>query len=77
MKEVVEAVYENGVLRPLRRLAVEDGRRVRLTVEAEQQDNIHSPDEARSVYDFSDLAGRLKWRGDALEEQRRIRDEWR
>jgi hypothetical protein len=27
-------------------------------------------------YDFSDLAGRLKWSGDAVEAQRRIRDEW-
>jgi len=27
-------------------------------------------------YDFSDLAGRLNWRGDALTQQRRWRDEW-
>lgn len=27
-------------------------------------------------YDFSDLAGKLQWRGDALAEQRRLRDEW-
>lgn len=27
-------------------------------------------------YDFSDLAGKLQWRGDALTEQRRMRDEW-
>ena len=27
-------------------------------------------------YDFSDLAGRLQWTGDAVEEQRRLRDEW-
>ena len=27
-------------------------------------------------YDFSNLAGRLEWRGDALAEQRRLRDEW-
>ncbi len=25
-------------------------------------------------YDFSDLAGKLKWKGDAVVEQRRIRD---
>ena len=29
-----------------------------------------------SGYDFSDLAGRLKWRGDAVAAQRAIRDEW-
>ena len=27
-------------------------------------------------YDFSDLAGRLEWRGDAVAEQRRLRNEW-
>ena len=27
-------------------------------------------------YDFSDLAGRLQWTGDAMAEQRRLRDEW-
>lgn len=27
-------------------------------------------------YDFSDLSGRLQWDGDALSEQRRLRDEW-
>jgi hypothetical protein len=26
--------------------------------------------------DFSDLVGKLEWRGDALAEQRRLRDEW-
>jgi hypothetical protein len=27
-------------------------------------------------YDFSDVAGRLQWAGDAVAEQRRLRDEW-
>lgn len=27
-------------------------------------------------YDYSDLTGRLQWRGDAVAEQRRLRDEW-
>jgi hypothetical protein len=30
----------------------------------------------RSKYDFSDLVGRLKWRGDAVAEQRSLRNEW-
>jgi hypothetical protein len=29
-----------------------------------------------SRYDFSDLTGKLEWKGDAIEEQRRLRDEW-
>ncbi len=27
-------------------------------------------------YDFSDLIGKLEWEGDALAEQRKLRDEW-
>jgi len=27
-------------------------------------------------YDFSDLAGKLNWQGDAVAEQRTLRDEW-
>ncbi len=27
-------------------------------------------------YNFSDITGKLEWRGDAVEEQRKIRDEW-
>ncbi len=28
------------------------------------------------TYDFSDLAGQLTWRGDAVTTQRALRDEW-
>jgi histidinol-phosphate/aromatic aminotransferase/cobyric acid decarboxylase-like protein len=31
---------------------------------------------ATPPYDFSDLAGQLSWRGDAVAEQRALRDEW-
>lgn len=27
-------------------------------------------------YDFSDLVGKLQWNGDALAEQKKLRDEW-
>jgi hypothetical protein len=30
----------------------------------------------RQHYDFSDLAGRLAWQGDAAAMQRSLRDEW-
>jgi hypothetical protein len=38
----------------------------------------HLPAErsAETKYDFSDLSGRLEWQGDAVTEQRRLRDEW-
>jgi hypothetical protein len=30
----------------------------------------------RARYDFSDLVGKLAWKGDALATQRALRDEW-
>lgn len=30
----------------------------------------------KSSYDFSDLSGTLEWKGDAVTEQRRLRNEW-
>ena len=27
-------------------------------------------------YDFAGVVGRLEWQGDAVDEQRRLRDEW-
>jgi hypothetical protein len=35
-----------------------------------------APQSNGSRYDFSDLAGRLEWKGDAVREQRILRDEW-
>lgn len=28
------------------------------------------------LYDFSELVGKLEWQGDALAEQKKLRDEW-
>lgn len=45
--------------------------------EADVALTIRSSDTAKNHhYEFSDLAGRLAWRGDAVAEQRGIRDEW-
>ena len=33
-------------------------------------------EEQPKKYDFSDLFGKMKWEGDALAEQRKLRDEW-
>jgi len=32
--------------------------------------------EQSKKYDFSDIVGKLKWEGDAVVEQRKLRDEW-
>lgn len=33
-------------------------------------------DSDTAQYDFSDLAGKLEWKGEALTQQRTLRDEW-
>ncbi len=35
-----------------------------------------SASDQRNAYDFSDLAGQLEWKGDAIAMQRMLRDEW-
>ncbi len=37
---------------------------------------LHESNEPKKKYDFSDLIGKLKWEGDAVAEQRKLRDEW-
>jgi len=38
--------------------------------------SLEEKEEPKKKYDFSDLVGKLKWEGDALAEQRKLRDEW-
>ncbi len=33
-------------------------------------------EQKKDEYNFSELAGKLKWQGDALTAQRELRDEW-
>lgn len=33
-------------------------------------------DEEVPKYDFSDVQGKLEWKGDAVKAQRKLRDEW-
>ena len=72
MRDTIEAIYENGVLRPLSKLSMHEGQRVRLLLESKPSKGLS----ADTSYDFSDLVGRLIWKGDALAEQKRMRDEW-
>ena len=74
MKETLDAIYENGLLRPLRKLdAVEEGQRLRLTLEIAEEDE-------GKRHRLSDLAGCLstsaRFSQDPVEAQRKLRDEW-
>jgi len=35
-----------------------------------------TPQPNGSKYNFVDVVGKLEWQGDAIEEQRKLRDEW-
>lgn len=37
---------------------------------------VKSVEKSKLKYDFSDLVGRLTWKGDAVAMQRNLRDEW-
>ena len=41
-----------------------------------QKENPSAEPRSANQYNFSDLAGRLTWQGDALTTQRSLRDEW-
>jgi hypothetical protein len=36
----------------------------------------HQSSQSTTRYDFSDLSGQLQWQGNALQEQKKLRNEW-
>ncbi len=81
MKETLDAIYENGVLKPLRELSLRDGRKLRITLESQPEDDIAPPSEDEKTNgDVTHLAGSLKgsprFKLDPLEIQKSLRDEW-
>lgn len=47
-----------------------------LTADDKMEETTPPETTAPKKYDFSDFFGKLKWDGDALAEQRKLRDEW-
>jgi hypothetical protein len=45
-------------------------------IEVEEKGIIETGQEPTPKYNFSDLSGQLEWEGDAVAEQRRLRNEW-
>ncbi len=63
MKETIEAIYENGMIRPLRKLALSDGLRIRITLDTKEKDTDRVPEVetgASISKSLDDLAGSLK-----------------
>ena len=38
--------------------------------------SLDEPIKSQKKYDFSKFVGKLEWKGDAVAEQRKLRDEW-
>ena len=54
----------------------EEYRHKKLEVIVLPLEEIPVTEEKPKKYDFSDLVGKLEWEGDAVAEQRKLRDEW-
>ena len=68
----VRGVYENIQIRLMEKIIVEKGVPVIVTF----LEDIIEEKEPVKRYRFSDLAGNLEWTGDAVAQQRALRDEW-
>ena len=68
----VRGIYENGEVKLKEKIAVEKGVPVIVTF----LEDIIEKKEPVKMYRFSDLAGRLEWTGDAVTQQRALRNEW-
>ncbi len=68
MYTTIEADIENGQIKSAELQKLPSVAHVLITW-------IQSQSEKKST-DFSELAGKLKWTGNAVKEQRKLRDEW-
>jgi hypothetical protein len=68
MYTTIEADIENGRVKSPELQKLPATARVLITL-------LHKTVE-KKPYNFSALSGRLKWKGEAVEEQRKLRDEW-
>ena len=58
MPLVVEAIYEHGVLRPVRPLALAESQRVEITIQERKEKQELDPDIVKRSY------GSMRWTGD-------------
>jgi len=71
MYTTIEASIENGQIKGGEARSLPAHARVLITLLEPLSEQTEHP-----KYDFSALAGKLQWRGDAVKVQRNLRDEW-
>ncbi len=67
MANRISVVYKRGVFVPDEKVDLPEYTRLTVVLPAVA---------SGKRYDFSDLCGKLTWKGDALAAQRKLRDEW-
>ena len=82
MKETIDAIYENGLIRPLRKLSISEGRKIRVTLDTPDEGQAAEPVEGEpSKLNLENLVGSLKdsprFGADPVTLQKTLRDEWR
>jgi hypothetical protein len=70
----VKGVYEKGEVKLKEKIAADVEREIPVIVTF--LEDIKKTKKPIKKYRVSDLAGRLEWDGDAVAQQRAIRDEW-
>lgn len=76
MKQTIEAIYEKGLLRPLRKLSFKDGDHVTLSLDEPSSSDPNEENKQAVTYDFSDLCGTISYTDNTVAAQRNLRDEW-
>ncbi len=73
------ATYDNGILIFDKPVKFNNPTKVLVTFIGELSENEYHFEYERIAkkFDFTNIAGKLEWEGDALEEQKRLRDEWK
>ena len=71
MYTTIEADIENGRIKGSEVGTIPDHAHVLITLLGSLEGKQNT-----ETYDFSELAGKLKWTGDSVKEQRALRDEW-
>lgn len=70
----IRGVYTGNQIKALENIPFQANVQVIITFLDEEQ--LETSQQQKTNYDFSNVVGKLEWQGDALQEQRKIRDEW-
>jgi len=74
--------FKEQIMQAIREIIRPKGKSVRISIPSEFRNvkieilMFPATDQKSTTYDFSAFTGKLDWRGDAVKEQRKLRNEW-